>query len=116
MEKGELKKREGRRAEKKNKEDEMKMLNLEMMKDDKKGEIAQLKGQKEGLEENVSLIEQYLEKYYEELTEKDKRKRDSNGDHDDREPKKIKMVSISPNCTKHSLTIPNILKHFFFSK
>ena len=58
--KGELKKRERRRAEKKNKEDEMKMLNLEMMKDDKKDKITQLKGQKEGLEENVRLIEQYL--------------------------------------------------------
>ena len=51
----------------------MKMLYLEMMKDDKKDEITQLKGQKEGLEENVRLVEQYLEKYYEELKEKDKR-------------------------------------------
>ena len=88
--KGELKKRERRRAEKKNKEDEMKMLNLEMMKDDKKDEIAQLKGQKEGLEENVRLVKQYLKKYYVELKEKEKRKRDSDDDHDDREPKKSK--------------------------
>ena len=61
MGKGELKKRERRRVEKRNKEDEMKMLNLEMMVDEKNDKIAQLYGQKEGLEENARLVEQYLE-------------------------------------------------------
>ena len=74
MEKGGLKKRERVKTEKKCKEDEMRKLDLEIVVDKKKNKVAQLAGKKLELEENKGLVEKYLERYYEELKEKDKRK------------------------------------------
>ena len=95
MEKGGMKKKERMKAEKKGKEDEMRLLQLEMEADEKNNEIERLKGEKVDLEENVKLVEQYLDRYYEELKEWEKRKRDLNGD--DGQTKKGKTVSIFPN-------------------
>ena len=67
------------KAEKKGKEDEMRLLQSEMEADKKNNEIERLKGEKVDLEENVKLVEQYLDRYYEEMKEWEKRKRDLNG-------------------------------------
>ena len=62
--------------------------------------MAQLAGKKLELEENKGLVEEYLERYYEELKEKDKQKQgdgddDDDDDNDDRDTKRIRTLSIS---------------------
>ena len=79
----------------------MKMLELDIEVDEKSNEVGKLKGERMDLQENLKLVE-CINKYYKDLEEKEKekRKRELNGNGG--EAKKMKMVSIFPNLTKHS--------------
>ena len=113
IEKIDMSKKERVQIEKKGKENEMKMLDLDIKVDETNDEIKKLKGEREDLNDNVSLVKQYIDKYYNDLeqSESEKRKWETNGNRGG--AKKWKMVSIFPNLTGHSRTVPNIITYFF---
>ena len=111
MEKGGLDEEERARAVEKLKADEMRKLDWEIKIDERRDMVGKSKKQKEDLERDVLIINEYIQKYREEEKEKEKRKRCDNDDDNDREAKKQKPVSIS---LKLYQTLLNYIEHIFF--
>ena len=109
IEKRDMSKKERVQIEKKGKENEMKMLELDIKVDEKNDQIKKLKGEREDLNENLSLVKQYIDKYYNDLekSESEKRKWMTNGNGGG--AKKLKTLSIFLNLTKQFQTVPNII-------
>ena len=112
-EKGELSKKERVEIEKKGKENEMKMLDLDIKVDETTNEIKKLKLGRDDMNENLILVKEYIDKYYEdlEMSETEKRKRESNENGGG--AKKSKTVSIFSNLTEQFRTEPNIITYLF---
>ena len=58
----------------------MKMLDLYMQVDEKNDKVGKLKGERMDLQENLKLVQEYINNYYQDLEqkEKEKRKQESN--------------------------------------
>ena len=94
----------------KQKEDEMKKLDLETVIDEKEEGMRQLKKKKEDHEEERKLGDEYLEKYRQ---EEGKRKREGGDNDDDSETaEKTKTGKYLSNSTEHSQTISNTFFSF----
>ena len=80
MEKGGLDEEERARAVEKLKADEMRKLDWEINIDERRDMVGKSKKQKEDLERDVLIINEYIQKYREEEKETEKRKRCDNDD------------------------------------
>ena len=90
IESGEMRKEDRENAVQKQKEKEMKKLDVETKIEEEKEEIRWLKKSKEDLEEEETVVDEYLQKYYEEEKERkrEKRKGDTDEEDESREPKR----------------------------